>query len=572
MDSRLYKAIMEGKIEILREFEKEYEVQITANKNTVLHIAAQFGHIRCVEEIILRSSCTSRRSLLLQQNANGETALLLASRQGSRRIVHALIDAAKSCDHPQQDVDHEVGDTCHSASATVRKMISIVDNKRNTCLHWAVKYYFVKVVNILLAACTPDLEDQNEQSYWVNEAGETPLYLAAERGYADLVSAILDNCKSPANQGPGGRTALHAAVINNDEAMVEKLLEKKVGLIKEADQDGWTSLHYAVRLDFKSQVRLLIAYDKSVAYVKDNNGRTALQIGAIHGKSNAMRMLIDACPDCIELVDNEGRNVLHNAIKHKHLRAANCILKSSFSSLDWLLNGEDNDGNTPCHLAALDGLDCEELVNSSRVDYKAMNKQDLTPLDVALQNKDNLIFLSMDDGVKGKRRVSKEVGGKKSGEQDVKTLMEASNYHLVVAALIATVTFAAGFTLPGGLYSDPDHLPGTPILVKKAAFQAFVIMNALANLLSVSALFIYFILFMLGYREKRPFERAYYLAGFLTSTSIAAMMVAFATGINSVLHKTPGLAIVACLISCSFFILHVPFSLILFLRVKPARF
>ncbi|KAK6914043.1 PGG domain [Dillenia turbinata] len=94
-------------------------------------------------------------------------------------------------------------------------------------------------------------------------------------------------------------------------------------------------------------------------------------------------------------------------------------------------------------------------------------------LDVAIEHKDNFVFLSMEDDVKSRRRVSKEVGGRNEGEHDVKTLMEPSTCDLVVAALIATVTFAAGFTLLSVLYSDPDYLPGTPILVKKAASRAF---------------------------------------------------------------------------------------------------
>ena len=57
-----------------------------------------------------------------------------------------------------------------------------------------------------------------------------------------------------------------------------------------------------------------------------------------------------------------------------------------------------------------------------------------------------------------------------------------------MAALIATVTFAAGFTLPGG-YNVNE---GTATLAKKSAFKAFVVMDTLAMVLSVSAIFIFF--------------------------------------------------------------------------------
>ena len=53
---------------------------------------------------------------------------------------------------------------------------------------------------------------------------------------------------------------------------------------------------------------------------------------------------------------------------------------------------------------------------------------------------------------------------------------------MIVAALVATVTFAAGFTLPGG-YNDN----GMAILTKRAAFKAFIVTDTIAVILSVSA-------------------------------------------------------------------------------------
>ena len=49
-----------------------------------------------------------------------------------------------------------------------------------------------------------------------NKNGETPLYMAARRGYHHLVAEMLNNCKSVAHAGPKGTTALHAAVMAND--------------------------------------------------------------------------------------------------------------------------------------------------------------------------------------------------------------------------------------------------------------------------------------------------------------------------------------------------------------------
>ena len=66
-------------------------------------------------------------------------------------------------------------------------------------------------------------------------------------------------------------------------------------------------------------------------------------------------------------------------------------------------------------------------------------------------------------------------------------------YNMVVTALIATVTFAAGFTLPGGYDGNAGPNQGMAVLVRKAAFKAFVITNAMAVICSTSALFVFLI-------------------------------------------------------------------------------
>ncbi|RVW61839.1 hypothetical protein CK203_064360 [Vitis vinifera] len=56
---------------------------------------------------------------------------------------------------------------------------------------------------------------------------------------------------------------------------------------------------------------------------------------------------------------------------------------------------------------------------------------------------------------------------KEDKEKRTSALREQGKDHLIVSALITTVTYAAGFTLPGG-YNGDD---GKAILSKKAAFE-----------------------------------------------------------------------------------------------------
>ncbi|KAI5319880.1 hypothetical protein L3X38_039588 [Prunus dulcis] len=99
------------------------------------------------------------------------------------------------------------------------------------------------------------------------------------------------------------------------------------------------------------------------------------------------------------------------------------------------------------------------------------------------------------------------------GGEDTDETKDVREAHLVVAALIATVTFAAGFTIPGGYQSEK----GFAVLSRNAAFNAFVISDTL-------------------------------------DLSLVAMVVAFITGTYAVLGHSPILAlVVASVLGCSFF-------------------
>ncbi|KAH9682266.1 hypothetical protein KPL71_027286 [Citrus sinensis] len=122
--------------------------------------------------------------------------------------------------------------------------------------------------------------------------------------------------------------------------------------------------------------------------------------------------------------------------------------------------------------------------------------------------------------------------------------------HTVVATLIATVTFAAGFTLPGGYWGKEGPIPGTPILIKNAGFQAFVVSDVIAMVLSTL--------------RQTPFLSE--VPHYLILVSLLAMVVAFTTGTYAVLAPSVGLSVATCVLGSSFslfafvtmFMLHLP--------------
>ncbi|CAN4096181.1 unnamed protein product [Withania somnifera] len=147
-------------------------------------------------------------------------------------------------------------------------------------------------------------------------------------------------------------------------------------------------------------------------------------------------------------------------------------------------------------------------------------------------------------------------------ERKIKDIMNAAQIHLVVATLLVTVTFAAGFTLPGGFESDSNSLnKGMAILVKKSAFCAFVVTDAIAFVCSAGAVFSYF--FMAANhrattkKELRILENIFKVATTLQFLSMSAVVVAFITGLYATLAHSVGLAAAICVIGCLSFLIYV---------------
>lgn len=133
----------------------------------------------------------------------------------------------------------------------------------------------------------------------------------------------------------------------------------------------------------------------------------------------------------------------------------------------------------------------------------------------------------------------------KARSERVGNVKKAADTNLIVATLIATVTFAADFTLPGG-YQGDDNGPnqGMAVLTRKAAFKAFVITDTLAMMWSSCAVFIYFVVEAVKTTPSLVSFLHFTANTFLIGAQ-GSMMIAFITGLYAVLAQSSALAISA---------------------------
>lgn len=143
---------------------------------------------------------------------------------------------------------------------------------------------------------------------------------------------------------------------------------------------------------------------------------------------------------------------------------------------------------------------------------------------------------------------SKEVGSNERNSIIEDFYRKTKESHLIVSILTATVTFAAGLTMPGGYVTDKGHDQGTAILTRSNAFKAFALTNALVQATSTSSVFIH--IFMEIRDRVLRLVAIYQLMWMMTTTFyMSLMMVAYITGTYAILDHSSGFAIAYIVIS-----------------------
>ncbi|BBH01546.1 ankyrin repeat family protein [Prunus dulcis] len=447
----------------------------TPKDNNILHISAEFKKTDFFKNV----DGDQFDQLFWATNKKDDTPLHVASRVGCHEIVELLIQHAKKKLHRMERGDEESGP---ADGEYHNKLLRVTNSDNDTALHLAVRYNHEKVV-ILLMEADPQL------CCITNKAEESPLFLAVRKRSPSIAHRILqayDSDISPSFQGTNGLTALHVAAAQEkliDKGVVNMMMSKNHDISREVDAIGWTPLHYAAFTGNVEATQLLLKCDGSTCYMLDESKMSALHVAAYAGHTKVMAELIRCRPDACDLLNSKGQTALHAAVLGGQRGVVKYILRTP--KLAGLINEADKDGNTPLHMAVIyKKIEIIDILTSDpRVDRTAINKKLSKPLIFFLVNVLNnrcpvLQQLGSSVGgtffqqkirndfneVKPSKKdtpctpaaigLKRQEGAQASSNQALKRL----DTKLVVTTLIATVTFAAGLTPPGGFKTD-----GTPV-------------------------------------------------------------------------------------------------------------
>ncbi|XP_017234792.1 uncharacterized protein LOC108208776 isoform X2 [Daucus carota subsp. sativus] len=201
----LYDAAISGDADAISKLAMEAD-RLNQRGETILHIESINGNTERVRFILRHFASKNLLSFLGSQK---ETVLAWPAYFGYTEVVEALIDAARQL--PSSLSNNITQNHVSSFHAFLRH----ADNDSETALCVAARRGHTIIAKLLVEADPAD-------KHIPNKDGKTPIYMAAENGYHDIVKLICTTCTSPLNfDGPGGSTALHAAINNLHKAKEE---------------------------------------------------------------------------------------------------------------------------------------------------------------------------------------------------------------------------------------------------------------------------------------------------------------------------------------------------------------
>ncbi|KAI3718660.1 hypothetical protein L6452_19539 [Arctium lappa] len=248
---------------------------------------------------------------------------------------------------------------------------------------------------------------------------------------------------------------------------------------------------------------------------------TPLLLATIHGCKEIVSEILKVYPQAIEHIDKDGRNLLSLAILHRRIEILDVVDNMKIQK-QRVKRNIDNYGNTLLHLVG-------EKVDCPTEDLKgpALVLQDDALLFERVKESCTT-FDTMRLNLQGKtaEKVFFENNNKLRSEAK-EWMSETAKNCSIVAVLIATVAFAAAYTVPGG----PDSRTGHPVLKNQPLFLIFTIADAISLSSSLTSVIIFLNILTSSFHfkdfEKSLFQKLY-LGLTLLIISVAMMMVAFA--------------------------------------------
>ncbi|KAD7479094.1 hypothetical protein E3N88_02230 [Mikania micrantha] len=525
------KAILDTKTELVR-------YSITENGETSLHVAASAkGDSKRVEEFVKKMVEMMGEKDLELQNKNYDTALYLAAVTGNVETVKIMVkknrklltipganrtmmplyaaalfgnkDVVNYIYEESGVLSDEDGWSRDNRGWFIEKLVEIdmFVIKLQNVIHEHVENMTIKT-NMLIASAEPSkaLELQDFISQSLVRMHATTKHITKDS--SDL--SMQDN--NPVSNKEHLALQLQKLIFK----YIADLYDKTMKIISTSSNQKEDQLVQQLQNG-------IVEHNKKEAEdkVKRTYSSPVVFIAAEMGNTNFLVELIRGYPDLIWKVNDNNQSIFHVAVKHRH--AGIYSLLYEIGTMKHMITPlRDDDENNMLHLVGictkqnpLEGVSGVALQMQRELSWFQEVKKMVPPAYRLRKNK---------DGLTPHELFTKE--HKELVTQGEKWMKETASQCIVVGALIATIVFAATFTVPGG-YNQNN---GIPFFRTKATFVVFVVADAISLILSSASILLFLSILTSRYDERDFLESLSLKLLFGLATlflSIATMLIAF---------------------------------------------
>ncbi|KAJ4702508.1 Ankyrin repeat family protein [Melia azedarach] len=463
---KLYRAAINGDWEAAKRINDDCEenigiLEISSKGDTALHIATAAKRIDFVKKLVK----IMNENDLAKQNGFGMTAVYFAAASGKVELAQEMMKS--------------------------NKQIAMIPSKNGSLpIEMAASVGHKEMVDYLYEETGHFLTEDNRKELFIR-CIETGLYDVASQlltDYPDLATA-----RSAANN----ETALHVLARKhlkfsnlanqNQQGIIKKCFHLGAKII---ETEKLKALQIVERiwkiviLSSDSQISKLIAEPRKLIFD-----------AAERGNVEFLCILIREYPDILRKIDGTKNRytIFHIAVKNRQADIFKLIYEIG-SMMNLLFKFEDKEGNNILHLAAM--LAPPDRLNIVSGAALQMQRELLWFKEVEKFIQPRYAEVRNEKGFTPGALFTKEHEGLR--EKGEKWMKETASYCMVVAALIATVAFAAAITAPGGNNQDT----GFPVFLEKASFKIFAILDAISLVCSIASISTFLSILTSRYTEE----------------------------------------------------------------------
>ncbi|XP_051151545.1 ankyrin repeat-containing protein At5g02620-like [Andrographis paniculata] len=454
MDRGLQEYVTRGDVSKLRKLVEQdgsiLRQTVPGSLNTALHLAARFGHLELVQEIL-----RTFPEMASMENAELETSLHVACREGHLEIVRLLLET-----------DPWMAYKLNSRDETV--LFSACERGRTQIVHHLLKFPNLLVLELDMAT--------------------TSLHVAASSGNTEIARQILESRPDFAwKKNSQGCTPLHVACSKGHLDMARELLKLDSDLCLECDDEGHTPLHSAAGRGRINIIDEILSINLKSSEITTHKGQSILHLAVKYNQFEVVRYLTQALDttSLLNVHDNDGNTVLHLATAGKLTAMVvyllevgvevNALNRKGYTALDVIEADASNSGALAIIPALLEkgAKRCDQL------------SPGLTGIPQGIQSKSasrhNRPTPNQISPARHSHRHHRSNNRERKLELQNEGIRNARKTVTIVAVLVATITFAAGINPPGGF----DQQNGKALRGNRAAFKVFLVCNIAALFISI---------------------------------------------------------------------------------------